>query len=74
MGRSLPEKAAGSQAGSPLFKIAFVLVRLDHLASVIVNANNSTMRTAVELSVAAGAVIQTLLAQLENASTISSLR
>ena len=41
MGRSLPEKAAGSQAGSPLFKIAFVLVRLDHLASVIVNANRS---------------------------------
>jgi hypothetical protein len=29
--------------GSPLFEIARVLVRLDHIASVIVNANHSAM-------------------------------
>jgi len=41
MGRSLPEKAAGWQPRSPLFEIALVLVRFDHVASVIVNANHS---------------------------------
>ena len=29
------------------FEIAFVLVRLDHVSNVIVNANHSIMRTAV---------------------------
>jgi hypothetical protein len=28
---------------SPLLKLALVLVRFNHIASVIVNANNSTM-------------------------------
>jgi hypothetical protein len=28
---------------SPLFEIAFVLVRFDHIASLIVNANHSVM-------------------------------
>jgi hypothetical protein len=35
--------AAGWQARSPLFEIARVLVRLDHVARVIVNANHSIM-------------------------------
>ncbi len=35
--RSIPEKAVGWQARSPLFEIALVLVRLDHVASFIVN-------------------------------------
>jgi hypothetical protein len=34
---------------SPLFEIARVFVRLDHVASVIVNANHSVIRTAVKL-------------------------
>src|SRR5712692_5517075 len=36
----------------PLFEIARVLVRLDHVARVIVNANHSIMRAAVKLCVA----------------------
>ncbi len=36
---------------SPLFEIARVLVRLDHVASFIVNANHGIMRTAVEFRV-----------------------
>jgi hypothetical protein len=32
---------------SPLFEIALVLVRLDHVASVIVNPDQSRMRTAI---------------------------
>jgi hypothetical protein len=31
---------AGKQSGSRFFKIALVLVRLDHIASFIVNANH----------------------------------
>ena len=37
---------------SPLFEIARVLVRLDHVASVIVNANHSIMCAAVMAGVA----------------------
>jgi hypothetical protein len=36
---------------SPLFELARVLVRLDHIASVIVNANHSIMRTGSKLGV-----------------------
>jgi hypothetical protein len=43
IGRSLPEKAAGSQARSPLLEIALVLVRFDYVASRIVNANHGIM-------------------------------
>jgi hypothetical protein len=32
-----------AQMASPLFEIAHVLVRLDHIASRIVNANHSIM-------------------------------
>src|SRR5262245_61696889 len=39
--RSVPEKAAGWQACSRLFEIALVLVRFDHVACIIVNANQS---------------------------------
>jgi hypothetical protein len=31
------------QKASPLFELALVLVRLDHVASVIVNANHRSM-------------------------------
>ena len=31
------------RANSSLFEIAFVLVRLDHIASLIVNANHSVV-------------------------------
>ena len=34
-------KRIRKKARSPLFEIALVLVRLDHVASVIVNANHS---------------------------------
>jgi hypothetical protein len=37
---------------SPLSELARVLVRLDHVASRIVNANHCIMRSAVELRVA----------------------
>jgi hypothetical protein len=37
--RSVPEKAAGWQARSPLFEIALVLVGFDHVASYIINAD-----------------------------------
>jgi hypothetical protein len=37
------EKAAGWQAGSPFFEIALVIMRFDHVASFIVNANHSVM-------------------------------
>jgi hypothetical protein len=40
---SVPKKAAGWQARSPLFELAFALVRLDHVASVIANADHSIM-------------------------------
>jgi hypothetical protein len=40
---SVPKKAAGWQARSPLFEIALVFVRLDHVASVIVNTNHCIM-------------------------------
>jgi len=36
---------------SPLFEIASVLVRFDHVASIIVNVNHSVMRVAVEFGV-----------------------
>jgi hypothetical protein len=45
------EDAMEVTASSPLFEIAFVLVRFDHVASLIVNANHSVMRAAVELCV-----------------------
>ena len=32
---------------SPLLELALVLVRLDHVASIIVNANHSIVRAAV---------------------------
>jgi len=38
-------------ARSPLFEIARVLVRLDHVASIIVNANHSVMGAAAVLRV-----------------------
>jgi hypothetical protein len=38
--------------GSPLAEIACVLVRLDHIASLIVNANHDLMGAAVKLRVA----------------------
>ena len=38
-----PVKAAESQARSRLFEIALVLVRLDHVATVTVNANHGVM-------------------------------
>jgi hypothetical protein len=37
---SLPENTARWQARSPFFDIARVFVRLDHVASFIVNANH----------------------------------
>jgi hypothetical protein len=37
---------------SPLFELTFVLVRFDHIALGIVNANHSIMRPAVEFYVA----------------------
>jgi hypothetical protein len=37
---------------SRLFEIAVVLLRLDHVASRIVNANHSIMRSALKLRVA----------------------
>jgi len=36
---------------SPLFELARVLVRLDYIASIIVNANDGVMRSAVELRI-----------------------
>jgi hypothetical protein len=36
--------AAAKKMNLPLFEIAFVLVRLDHIASVIVNANHGVNR------------------------------
>ena len=36
---SVREKAAGWQARSPVLELALVLVRCDHVASRIVNAN-----------------------------------
>jgi hypothetical protein len=43
---------AGWQARLPLLEIARVLMRLNHVASFIVNANHSIMRAAVKLCVA----------------------
>jgi hypothetical protein len=40
---SVPERAAGRQVRSPLFDIAFVLVRLNQVPSIIVNANHRIM-------------------------------
>ena len=40
---NIPEKAAGWQARSRLFELARVLVRLDHVARCIVNANHDNM-------------------------------
>jgi len=37
----LREKAAGWQVRSPLFEIARVLVRFNHIARIIVNPNHS---------------------------------
>ncbi len=34
---------------SPLFELAFALVRFDHVARFIVNANHGVVRTAVKL-------------------------
>jgi hypothetical protein len=41
-GPGVPESAQAAWQNSRLFEIAFVLVRLDHVASVNVNANHST--------------------------------
>ena len=41
--RAYQKKTVGTMATSPLFEIARVLVRFDHIASAIVNANHSTM-------------------------------
>jgi hypothetical protein len=41
--RSVPEKAAGWQACSPLFEIARVLARFNHIASGIIKADHSLM-------------------------------
>src|SRR5262245_22239904 len=40
-----------AKAHLPLLEIALVLVRLDHVASRIVNANHGIVRTAVELRI-----------------------
>jgi len=40
----LPEKAGGSQARSALHELALVLVRLDHVASVIVTRITASER------------------------------
>jgi hypothetical protein len=37
------KQAAGASKNSPLFELAGVLVRLDHIASFIVNANHGVM-------------------------------
>lgn len=42
----------GERKLSPLFAIAFVFVRLDHIASLMVNTNDGIMRRAVMLPVA----------------------
>jgi hypothetical protein len=36
---SKPEKLMVNKTASPLFEIALVLVRLDHVVSLIINAN-----------------------------------
>jgi hypothetical protein len=41
-----------ARMASPLFEIAFVLLRFDHVASVMVNANHGMMGTAEKLGVA----------------------
>jgi hypothetical protein len=42
---ALAESATRSEENAPLFKIAGVLMRLDHIARFIVNANHSIMGT-----------------------------
>jgi hypothetical protein len=37
------EQTTGTRKNAPLFEIALVLVRLDHVARIIVNANHSIM-------------------------------
>jgi hypothetical protein len=48
----LPENTARRQASSWLFEIALVLVRLDHVACRIVNADHSAMCAAAVFGVA----------------------
>ena len=47
-------EARWRRENSPLLKIARVLVRLDHVANVIVNANHRLMRAAAVLRVSDG--------------------
>jgi hypothetical protein len=49
-----PSEGANKVARSSLLEIALVLVRLDYVARVIVNANHCIMRAAVELRVLDG--------------------
>jgi hypothetical protein len=41
IGRSLPQKAAGPQAPSPIFETALVFVRFGHVANRIIKADES---------------------------------
>jgi hypothetical protein len=43
-------RATRTEKASPLFELALVLVRLDHFARRIVNANHCIMRAAVKSS------------------------
>jgi hypothetical protein len=43
IGKSQPRTDAQRNYNSPLFKIAHLLVRFDHVARLIVNANHSAM-------------------------------
>jgi hypothetical protein len=51
---SVPQKAAGWQARLPIFELALVLVRLNHLARLIVNADHSIMGAAAAFIPVAG--------------------
>jgi hypothetical protein len=51
------EDAMEKTASSPLPEIARLLVRVDHVASIIINADHSIMGTAVKLGKADGLLI-----------------
>jgi hypothetical protein len=52
IGKSQPRTDAQRNYDSRLSELALVLVRLDHVASIIVNANDCIVRAAVKLRVA----------------------
>jgi hypothetical protein len=43
IGKSQPRTDAQRNYNSPLFELARVLVRLDHVARIIINANHGVM-------------------------------